>query len=84
MSDKNGVIEITLSEMIAIHRDRLKMSQADLAKTAGVSRNYISQIERGKIENVSYKVLSNICSVLGLAMKIEYKESQQNHTGGAA
>lgn len=62
-------IPISLGEMIGIHRIRRKMSQSDLAKAVGISRNYVSQIERGN-ENVSYSVVLKICEVLGLDVRI--------------
>ena len=69
--NKNENIEISLSELISIHRYRLGLSQSELAKAAGVSRNYISRIERGYIDNVSYKILQKICAKLGLTMEIK-------------
>ena len=72
MSDVPTTIEVSLPELIVIHRDRLHLSQSELAKVAGVSRNYISLIERGKTDNVSYKVLQKVCARLGLKIKVEY------------
>lgn len=63
-------IEIPLSKLIRIGRDRLHLSQSELAKAAGVSRNYISLIERGSVDNVTLKVLRRIFVKLGLTMKI--------------
>lgn len=74
MSDKPSEINISLSELIGIHRDRLHISQSELARRVGISRNYISLIERGHIENVSLKVLYLICHHLGLNVKIYYDE----------
>ena len=76
MSDKQSVIEVSLSELIAIHRDRLHLSQSELAESAGVSRNYISLIERGYTENVSYGVLERICSRLGLGISITFNSDK--------
>lgn len=63
-------------DTLVLRRHELKMSQSDLAKRAGVSRNYISQIERGKIYGVSFKVFRGICAALNLqfglsAVKLE-------------
>jgi DNA-binding Xre family transcriptional regulator len=79
MSDKPYKLNITLSELIGIHRDRLHMSQTELARLSGVSRNYISLIERGRAENISLKTLYKICYHLGLNIEIFYDaESQRN------
>ena len=63
------MIPISLGEMISIHRIRHKMSQSDLAKAVGISRNYVSLIERGN-ENVSYAVVLKICEVIGLEISM--------------
>ena len=68
-------IPASLGEMISIHRTRLKISQTELAQAAGVSRNYISQIERGN-ENVSYSVLLRILERLGLELRMNMKEDE--------
>lgn len=75
MSDKVSYVSVTLGEMVGIHRDRLHISQGELAKRAGVSRNYISLIECGQGENVSFKVLQKICAVLGVEIHFVMKEA---------
>lgn len=66
-------IPISLGEMIGVQRIRRKMSQSALAKEVGISRNYVSLIERGN-ENVSYSTVLKICEVLGLEVSIEMAE----------
>jgi transcriptional regulator with XRE-family HTH domain len=58
----------TLSEMILVARKRMHLSQTELAKAAGISRNYVSFIERGNIEHVSLGVLKKICDELGIRL----------------
>ena len=77
MSDAKSNIEVSLSELIGIHRDRLNLSQAELANAAGVSRNYISLIERGHTENISLGVLRSICQTLGLKLQIVFDDSER-------
>jgi len=55
-----------IAEMIFVRRRRKGISQSELAKVASVSRNYISMIERGQMQNVSLKVIFSICSALDL------------------
>lgn len=43
-----------------------KLSQAELAEKVGISRNYLSQIERGQAINLSWQVMERLTSVLGL------------------
>jgi transcriptional regulator with XRE-family HTH domain len=41
-------------------------SQERLAQAVGISRNYLSQIERGKATNLSWQVMERLTSTLGL------------------
>lgn len=43
-----------------------KLSQEKLAQAVGISRNYLSQIERGQATNLSWHVMDRLTSVLGL------------------
>ena len=50
-------------------RDRRQaqgLSQDELAERVGISRNYLSQIERGVSTNVSWPITKKICDALGL------------------
>ena len=42
------------------------LSQEKLAQAVGISRNYLSQIERGKATNLSWQVMDRLTSVLGM------------------
>lgn len=48
------------------HRKNLGLSQNALAEQAGISRNYVSLIERGEARNVSVSVLNNLANALGI------------------
>lgn len=51
-------------------RDRRRqegLSQAALAEQVGISRNYLSQIERGKATNLSWQVRQSLVDLLGIA-----------------
>ncbi len=41
-------------------------SQEELAHQVGISRNYLSQIERGQATNLSWQVMDRLTSILGL------------------
>ncbi len=60
------------TEMDKIYKRRREMgiSQSELGKRANVSRNYISAIERGRVDNVSLFVLAKICAALRMEIKI--------------
>jgi transcriptional regulator with XRE-family HTH domain len=61
-------------------RKQEKLSQQDLADRVGISRNYLSQIERGTSNNLSWNVRQKLASVLGLGEE----ESQQALPPGLA
>jgi transcriptional regulator with XRE-family HTH domain len=41
-------------------------SQEKLAEQAGISRTYLSEIERGEVENISFRVVEKLKEVLGI------------------
>ncbi len=45
--------------------------QADLANDVGISRNYLSQIERGEAKNLSWQVKKKLADTLGIAVEEE-------------
>ena len=54
-----------LGDAIRAAREERRLSQKDLAQTAGVSRRHLSQMERGEA-NVSVAVLSKVARALNL------------------
>ena len=42
------------------------MNQKELAAKAGISRTYLSEIERGEAQNISFRVVEKLEEVLGL------------------
>lgn len=42
------------------------LSQEQLARAVGISRNYLSQIERGQAKNLSWQLMERLTSCLGL------------------
>ena len=54
----------TTGERIRRRREELGLTQTDLADKAGISRTYLSLIERGEAANFSYNVLSYLALAL--------------------
>lgn len=57
----------TLGDRVHLSRRELAIKQADLARLAGVSRTYISQIETGAAEAIMTDVLLNIAKALNVS-----------------
>lgn len=55
-----------LGERVAKSRKDLNLNQEELAEKAGLSRAYISLIERGEAANISTKILNNLAVALGI------------------
>ncbi len=55
-----------LAHQVRHRRRQLQISQSKLAELAGISRNYVSLIERGEVKNASIGVLEALGAALGL------------------
>ena len=56
-----------LAHHVLLRRKQLQISQTRLAEMSGISRNYVSLIERGTATNISIGVLNALASALGLS-----------------
>lgn len=54
-----------LGRQVQAKRKEKRISQTELAEFAGVSRNYISLIERGEALSISMKVINQLAIALG-------------------
>lgn len=52
--------------MVRDRRRAEKLSQSELAGQVEISRNYLSQIERGEATNLSWNVRIRLCNTLGI------------------
>ncbi len=59
----NAVVTKELARLISARRKSLKLSQEEVAKSAGVSRSYYSDIERG-LRNISVESLVRVSTAL--------------------
>ena len=50
-------------------RRDMNWRQEDLAQASGVSRTYISEIERGRVTNVGVEALSALADALGVTVQ---------------
>jgi transcriptional regulator with XRE-family HTH domain len=54
------------AQQVRQQRKAQKLSQQELAQQIGISRNYLSEIERGESTNLSWQVREKIAAALGL------------------
>ena len=66
MSDpaENVAVNDTLAVRLLISRRDLKFNQEDVADRAGVSGAYVSDLERGKVDNPTLDVVTSLARVL--------------------
>lgn len=56
---------MAVGDRIRLRREEKSMTAADLARMAGVTKGYLSQIETGQVPKPSGEVLYNLATVLG-------------------
>jgi transcriptional regulator with XRE-family HTH domain len=61
----------SIGQEIARHRKKLKLSQAELAQKAGISRATIEALENGRAGELGYSKLTKLLSALGLELKLQ-------------
>lgn len=54
-----------LGRQVLTKRKEKELSQEELGNLAGISRNYVSLIERGEARNISMKVIHQLAVALG-------------------
>jgi len=64
--EKTGSPMDEFGNTVRLRRRQEGLSQQELAEKVGISRNYLSQIERGQATNLSWQVMEKLTSVLGL------------------
>jgi transcriptional regulator with XRE-family HTH domain len=55
-----------LGRQVLTRRKQKGLSQTELGELSGISRNYVSLIERGEAKNVSMKVINQLAVALGV------------------
>lgn len=63
----DGVI-IELGKRILKIRKKLNISQAELARRSELSKNYLGELERGQLTNISVSIVVRLAEALGVAV----------------
>lgn len=59
-----------LVDAIRLNRKRRKLTQHQLAQSAGVSRALIAELERGRLPELGFRKLTRILNVVGLDLRL--------------
>jgi transcriptional regulator with XRE-family HTH domain len=76
---------VSFGGLVADRRKAIKMSQEELAKEAGISRNYVSVIERNEAHNLTVRTLCKLADALRFDAEflfIRYAEWQSGQEDG--
>ena len=68
---------ISLGARIAEQRKRLKLSQADLSRKAGISRATLDAVENGRVGELGFSKLTKLLAALGLELTLQTASSQR-------
>jgi transcriptional regulator with XRE-family HTH domain len=68
---------ISLGDRIAERRKSLKLSQAELAGKAGVSRATLDALENGRAGELGYSRITRLLTALGLELTLQPASSQR-------
>jgi len=68
---------ISLGRELAEHRKKLKLTQAALARKAGVCRATLDALENGRKGEIGISKLSKLLAVVGLELKLQTARSQR-------
>jgi transcriptional regulator with XRE-family HTH domain len=68
---------VTLGDEISKHRKHLKLSQAVLARRAGISRATLDALENGRARELGYLKLTKLLAALGLELKLQPASSDR-------
>ena len=71
--------KVALAQKIAELREEKHLRQVDLAKRAGVSQQFISQIETGEEKNLTLETMIKIARSLGRGLSISFPKLSARH-----
>jgi transcriptional regulator with XRE-family HTH domain len=68
---------ISIGEEVAARRRELKLSQAELARRAGVSRATVDALENGRTGELGFTKVAKLLAVLGLELTTQAVRSRR-------
>jgi transcriptional regulator with XRE-family HTH domain len=67
----------SIGQEIAGHRKKLKLSQSELARKAGISRATLEALENGRAGELGFSKLNKLLAALGLELKVQAASSHR-------
>ena len=67
----------SIGQQIAGQRKKLKLSQAALARKAGISRATVEALENARAGELGFSKLTKLLAVLGLELKLQTSSSHR-------
>jgi transcriptional regulator with XRE-family HTH domain len=68
---------IYIGEQVAEHRKRLKLSQTELSRKAGISRSTLDALENGRAGELGFSKVAKLLSALGLELTLQTLSSRR-------
>jgi transcriptional regulator with XRE-family HTH domain len=68
---------LTIGEQIALHRKKLKMSQTELSRKAGISRATLDALENGRAGELGFSKVAKLLAALGLELTLQPASSHR-------
>jgi transcriptional regulator with XRE-family HTH domain len=68
---------MSIGQQIAECRKKLRLSQAALARKAGISRSTVEALENARIGELGFSKLTKLLAVLGLELKLQTASSHR-------
>ena len=67
----------TVGDAIAENRKKLKLSQTELSRRAGISRATLDALENGRAGELGFSKVSKLLAALGLELKLQTASSHR-------
>ena len=72
---------ISIGDQIAERRKKLKLSQTELSRKAGISRATLDALENGRAGELGFSKLTKLLAALGLELKLQHGKLAAPHPG---
>ena len=68
---------VSIGTQIAEHRKKLKLSQTELARKAGISRATLDALENGRAGEMGFAKLTRLLAAISLELKLQAASSHR-------